>query len=106
MRLCFWNANGLGQDRLLDGTSEFLASHHVVGICDTRNNPAVADVLSTTHHAFLKYDPSNTPGSGAAILVAKDILPRAQFHGFHPHIPLAWLRLGEVSVGSCMHGPP
>ena len=82
-----------------DGTLDFLASHDIIGVFDTRNNPALVTALSSTHHAFVKTDPRSTPGSGAAVLVAKGVLHVVQFVGFHPRIPLAWLRVHDTFIG-------
>jgi len=82
-----------------DGTGNFLAQHHIVGIWDTRNNPAVVSHLQHTHQAFTKTDPRNSPGSGAVVLIAKPLLSKVQFLGFHASIPLAWVRVYDIVVG-------
>jgi Reverse transcriptase (RNA-dependent DNA polymerase)/Endonuclease-reverse transcriptase len=106
LNACFWNANGLTEERLQEVTAsghhtvaQVLARHGILGIWDTRNNPAVTHALQSSHKAFVKRDQVNTPGSGAVVLVSRRLLHVVQFLGFHSTLPLAWLRCGSVFIG-------
>ena len=106
LNVCFWNANGLTEERLREVTTSgrhtvahSLARHDILGIWDTRNNVAVTHVLQSSHKAFVKRDPTPTPGSGSVVLVSKRLLHIVQFLGFHATLPLAWLKCGAVFIG-------
>ncbi len=71
----------------------------VFAMWDTRSNPALTYLFEPAYHPFPKEESVNTNGHGACVFVSARLVKHCQFLGYHPHIPLAWLKVSDVYVG-------
>jgi len=96
-----WNPNGLPPNRLWDGTASFLSSVDIFGVWDTRNNVNVVDIVEShvVHHTAVTPGDPKVSGLGGAIGISNAIASFVQFAGWHPHIPLGWVKLPSYFIG-------
>jgi hypothetical protein len=97
-----WNPNGLPAHRIWDGgTGSFLSSVDIFGVWDTRNNDAITTALPShvVVHTPIPVGVRKDSGQGGAIGIAKSLVGIVQFCGWHPSIPLGWVRLPACYIG-------
>jgi Reverse transcriptase (RNA-dependent DNA polymerase) len=96
-----WNARGLPLHKLLDGAGSLLASVDIFGVWDTWNNDALIQVVDShvVRHTDIPTGAKKVSGQGGAIGISKRIAAHIQFRGWHPHIPLGWVKLPACYIG-------